>query len=199
MEIMSQEENIIKYKVIFLGDEYTGKSSILNRFYQDKFYEDYQATIGLDFQSKKVYVEDFTFNLQLYDTGGQEKFRALIPMYSRDADIFIFVYDISNKDSFIHLEDLIELINLPKKDDVICVLVGNKIDLDYKREVSKEEAENYAKEKGFLFQEVSCKTGDKIQEMFEEKIFPERRKRKRKCRNNSKNRKNRNRRKRKRR
>ena len=167
------EENINHYTIISIGDQYVGKSSILSRFFQDKFYEDYQATIGLDFQSKKINIEDFTFNLHLYDTSGQEKFRALIPMYIRKGDIFMIIYDISNKDSFIHLECWINEINLYKKEDVICLLVGNKIDLEDKRQVLKEEAEKYAKTKGFLFQEVSCKTGDKIRELFEKKIFPE--------------------------
>ena len=96
------EEDVQHFKLIFLGDQFVGKSSILNRFYQDKFEEDYQATIGLDFHSKNVNINGNTIRLLLYDTAGQEKFKSLIPMYIRDANIILVVYDITNKDSFTH-------------------------------------------------------------------------------------------------
>jgi len=90
-------EEIPKYKIIFLGDQGVGKSSILNRFAQDKFEPNYQATIGLDFHSKNITIENTSIRLLLYDTAGQEKFKSLIPMYIRDANIIIVVYDITSK------------------------------------------------------------------------------------------------------
>ena len=150
-----------------------GKSSILNRFYQDKFEPDYQATIGLDFHSKNVSINGNTVRLLLYDTAGQEKFKSLIPMYIRDANIIIVVYDISNKDSFTHTEHWVNETRDLKREDAIFVLVGNKIDLDDKRVVERKEAEDFATEKGFLFHEVSAKTGEQVQELFETRIFPE--------------------------
>jgi len=167
------EEDVPHFKLIFLGDQYVGKSSILNRFYQDKFEPDYQATIGLDFHSKNVSINGNTVRLLLYDTAGQEKFKSLIPMYIRDANIIIVVYDISNKDSFAHTEHWVNETKDLKREDAIFVLVGNKIDLEDKRVVQKKEAEDFATEKGFLFYEVSAKTGEKVQELFENKIFPE--------------------------
>ena len=167
------EEDVQHFKIIFLGDQYVGKSSILNRFYQDRFEPDYQATIGLDFHSKNVEINGTTIRLLLYDTAGQEKFKSLIPMYIRDANIIIVVYDISNKDSFIHTEHWVNETKDLKREDAIFVLVGNKIDLDDKRAVSYKEANEYAEEKGFLFHEVSAKTGDEIQELFNKVIFPE--------------------------
>ena len=101
---MVETEDVQHYKIIFLGDQYAGKNSILNRFYQDRFEPDYQATIGLDFYSKNMEIKGTTIRLLLYDTAGQEKFKSLIPMYIRDANIIIVVYDISNKDSFIQRE-----------------------------------------------------------------------------------------------
>ena len=167
------EEDVQHYKIIFLGDQYVGKSSILNRFYQDKFEEDYQATIGLDFHSKNVEIKGSTIRLLLYDTAGQEKFKSLIPMYIRDANIIIVVYDITNKDTFIHTDHWVNETKDLKREDAIFVLVGNKTDLEDKRAVSNKEGEDFATEKGFLFHEVSAKTGEEVQELFTDIIFPE--------------------------
>ena len=167
------EEDALHYKLIFLGDQYVGKSSILNRFYQDKFEQDYQATIGLDFHSKNVNINGTPVRLLLYDTAGQEKFKSLIPMYIRDANIILVVYDITNKDSFVHTEHWVNETKDLKREDAIFVLVGNKIDLEENRIIQTKEAEDFANEKGFLFYEVSAKTGDKIEELFNNRIFPE--------------------------
>ena len=167
------EEDGPHFKLIFLGDQYVGKSSILNRFYQDKFEQDYQATIGLDFHSKNVDINGNPVRLLLYDTAGQEKFKSLIPMYIRDANIILVVYDITNKDSFTHTEHWVNETKDLKREDAIFVLVGNKIDLEENRVVSTKEAEDFATEKGFLFYEVSAKTGDKVKELFDTRIYPE--------------------------
>ena len=167
------EEDAQHFKLIFLGDQYVGKSSILNRFYQDKFEEDYQATIGLDFHSKNVTINGNNIRILLYDTAGQEKFKSLIPMYIRDANIILVVYDITNKDTFAHTEHWVNETKDLKRDDAIFVLVGNKTDLEENRVVTKKEAEDFATEKGFLFHEVSAKTGEQVQELFTTKIFPE--------------------------
>ena len=166
-------EDIIKFKIIFVGDQCVGKSSILNRFYQDKFEPDYQQTIGLDFHSKNVIIKGIDARLLLYDTGGNEKFRSLIPMYIRGSNIIIIAYDISNKDSFIHTENWIKECNNLSRNEVIIVLLGNKIDLEVERKVTTQEAEDFAEKNGLLFYEVSAKTGENIQELFSEKIYPE--------------------------
>ena len=162
---------IPKYKLIFLGDQSVGKSCILNRFMNDTFTEEYQATIGLDFQSKNVQIDNQDIHLLLYDTAGQEKFRALIPMYTRDANIILLVYDVTSKDSFLHLSDCLKDLTNVKKEDVIFAVVGNKIDLDDRREVNSNEGENYAKEHDFIFAEVSAKTGDGFSELFYKNLF----------------------------
>ena len=167
------EDNLPHYKIIFLGDQAVGKSSILNRFYQDKFEPDYQATIGLDFHSKNTEINGTSVRLLLYDTAGQEKFKSLIPMYIRDANIILIVYDISIKESFAHTDYWVNETKELKREDAIFVLIGNKTDLEEKRTISTKDAENYATEKGFLFQEVSAKTGDGIEELFTSKIFSE--------------------------
>ena len=93
-------EDLLKLKLIVVGNQGTGKSCILNRFVNETFEENYQATIGLDFQSKNVIIHDQDVRLILYDTAGQEKFRSLIPMYIREAQIILLIYDISDRESF---------------------------------------------------------------------------------------------------
>ena len=157
-----------EYKLIFLGDQSVGKSCILNRFMNDTFTEDYQATIGLDFQTKKkVQIDNQDIHLLLYDTSGQEKFKSLIPMYTRNANIILLVYDITSQNSFNNLSNWLEdLINV-KKEEVIFAVVGNKTDLEDNREVSAEEWKKFAEEKNFIFAEVSAKTGDGINKLFD--------------------------------
>jgi len=167
----SNNPEIPKYKLIFLGDQSVGKSCILNRFMNDTFTEEYQATIGLDFQSKNVQIDNQDIHLLLYDTAGQEKFRALIPMYTRDANIILLVYDVTSKDSFLHLSDWLRDLTNVKKEEVIFAVVGNKTDLDDRREVNSNEGENYAKEHDFIFAEVSAKTGDGFSELFYKNLF----------------------------
>ena len=167
----SVNPEIPKYKLIFLGDQNVGKSCILNRFMNDTFTEEYQATIGLDFQSKNVQIDNQDIHLLLYDTAGQEKFRSLIPMYTRDSNIILLVYEINNKDSFLHLPDWLNDLSNVNKDDIIFALVGNKIDLEDSRKVSTEEGKNYANENGFLFHEVSAKTGEGFSDLFYKDLF----------------------------
>ena len=162
---------IPKYKLIFLGDQSVGKSCILNRFMNDTFTEEYQATIGLDFQSKNVQIDNQDIHLLLYDTAGQEKFRSLIPMYTRDANIILLVYDIACKDSFMHLSDWLNDLTNINKNEVIFALVGNKIDLAEKREVTLEEGQKFAADQDFIFQEVSAKTGDGFSDLFYKSLF----------------------------
>ena len=171
MTELKPKKEIPKFKIIFLGDQGTGKSCILNRFVDDKFDENYQATVGLDFQSKNVKIDNQDIHLLLYDTAGQEKFRSLIPMYTRDANIIMLVYDITRKESFNNIPIWIKDLTNVKFEEVIFVLIGNKIDLNDKSEVNKEEGEKYSQENKMIFEEVSAKTGENFPELFYNKIF----------------------------
>lgn len=156
-----------KYKVVFVGDSSSGKSSIITRFMHDYFEPNYQATIGIDFLSKIMKLSDGrSVRLQLWDTAGQERFKSLIPSYIRGADAAMVVYDISSYASFEHTARWIDDIRQERADAVIC-LVGNKTDLGNSlRQVSTEEAEAHAQKYGVMFLECSAKAGYNVKKLF---------------------------------
>jgi Ras-related protein Rab-6A len=164
-------DDLMKLKLIVVGNQGTGKSCILNRFVNETFEENYQATIGLDFQSKNVTIHDQDVRLILYDTAGQEKFRSLIPMYIREAQIILLIYDITDRESFDSMPKWIQEVLQVKNSEAVFVLIGNKIDLEDKRQISSEEGKKFAEENNYIFQEVSAKTGDNFEKLFEVQIF----------------------------
>merc|ERR1712153_232319 len=97
---MAQIAPLAKYKLVFLGDQGVGKTCIINRFVYDSFDNSYQATIGIDFLSKTMYLEDRTVRLQLWDTAGQERFRSLIPSYIRDSSVAVVANELLLDTSF---------------------------------------------------------------------------------------------------
>lgn len=157
---------LAKYKLVFLGDQGVGKTSIITRFMYDSFDKNYQATIGIDFLSKTMYLEDRTVRLQLWDTAGQERFRSLIPSYIRDSSVAVVVYDITNRASFLNTSKWIEDVRNERGNDVIIVLVGNKTDLSERRQVSAEEGEDKATKENIMFIESSAKAGFNIKALF---------------------------------
>uniref|UniRef100_A0A8C4HUE3 RAB6B, member RAS oncogene family a n=1 Tax=Dicentrarchus labrax TaxID=13489 RepID=A0A8C4HUE3_DICLA len=124
------------------------------------------ATIGIDFLSKTMYLEDRTVRLQLWDTAGQERFRSLIPSYIRDSTVAVVVYDITNVNSFQQTSKWIEDVRTERGSDVIIMLVGNKTDLADKRQITIEEGEQRAKELSVMFIETSAKTGYNVKQLF---------------------------------
>lgn len=164
--LQQRMEALSKYKLVFLGDQSVGKTSIITRFMYDTFDSTYQATIGIDFLSKTMYLEDRTVRLQLWDTAGQERFRSLIPSYIRDSSVAIIVYDITNRASFMNTVKWIDDVRSERGTDVIMMLVGNKTDLADKRQVSIEEGEAKAKEYDIMFIETSAKAGFNIKALF---------------------------------
>ncbi|KAH8149592.1 uncharacterized protein LAJ45_06222 [Morchella importuna] len=129
-----------KFKLVFLGEQSVGKTSLITRFMYDSFDNMYQATIGIDFLSKTMYLEDRTVRLQLWDTAGQERFRSLIPSYIRDSSVAVVVYDITNRASFVNTSKWV--------DDV------------------REEGEKKAKEFKVMFIETSAKAGHNVKTLF---------------------------------
>ena len=161
---MINSEN--KFKVIFLGNSGVGKSSIISRFCNDKFDPSFQSTVGLDFHKKEIPYEKTTLKLLFYDTAGQEKFRSLIPMYVRDANIMVIVYDITNSESFSQLTFWLGMLEDLKREEAILVILGNKSDMDDRRVIQTDYAKEFAKKYNAIFTEVSAKTGANIQDLF---------------------------------
>ncbi|MCI4379935.1 hypothetical protein PDJAM_G00230820 [Pangasius djambal] len=185
-----------KFKLVFLGEQSVGKTSLITRFMYDSFDNTYQATIGIDFLSKTMYLEDRTIRLQLWDTAGQERFRSLIPSYIRDSaaavvvrlqlwdtagqerfrslipsyirdsTIAVVVYDITNLNSFQQTSKWIDDVRTERGSDVIIMLVGNKTDLADKRQVSVEAAEKKARELNVMYIETSAKAGYNVKQLF---------------------------------
>ena len=179
-----------KFKLVFLGEQSVGKTSLITRFMYDSFDHTYQATIGIDFLSKTMYrmkykkileldftnfwsffnfcfyLEDRTVRLQLWDTAGQERFRSLIPSYIRDSTVAVVVYDITNVNSFNQTNKWIDDVRAERGNDVIIMLVGNKTDLADKRQVSIDEGEKKAKDLNVMFIETSAKAGYNVKQLF---------------------------------
>ncbi|GAA5804873.1 ras family-domain-containing protein [Helicostylum pulchrum] len=155
-----------KFKLVFLGEQSVGKTSLITRFMYDTFDNTYQATIGIDFLSKTMYLEDRTVRLQLWDTAGQERFRSLIPSYIRDSSVAVVVYDITSRISFQNTSKWIEDVRAERGAEVIIVLVGNKTDLNDKREVTLEEGEKKANDCHVMFIETSAKLGHNVKTLF---------------------------------
>ena len=158
--------SLMKFKFAFLGEAAVGKTSLITRFMYDSFDNTYQATIGIDFLSKTMYLEDRTIRLQLWDTAGQERFRSLIPSYIRDSSVAVVVYDITNANSFQQTSKWIDDVRTERGSDVIIMLVGNKTDLSDKRQVTTEEGERKAKELNVMFIETSAKAGYNVKQLF---------------------------------
>nr|XP_023019466.1 ras-related protein Rab6-like [Leptinotarsa decemlineata] len=169
MKVVKPENSthaVKKYKLVFLGEQSVGKTSLITRFMYDSFDTSYQATIGIDFLSKTVYLKDRTIRLQLWDTAGQERFRSLIPSYIRDSAVAVIVYDITNMYSFEYTTKWIDEVRRERGRNIVIILVGNKVDLENFREVSVEEAEQRAKENNIVFIETSAKVGYNIKQLF---------------------------------
>jgi Ras-related protein Rab-6A len=155
-----------KYKLVFLGDQAVGKTSIITRFMYDTFDTSYQPTIGIDFLSKTMHLDDKTVRLHLWDTAGQERFRSLIPGYIRDSSVAIIVYDITSRQSFLNTTQWLEDVRAERGNDVIICLVGNKTDLQDRREISVDEGEAHARSHNVMFVETSAKAGLNIKVLF---------------------------------
>ncbi|KAF2070129.1 hypothetical protein CYY_008552 [Polysphondylium violaceum] len=157
-----------QYKILLIGDSDVGKTSIVKRFSDDEFKEDLLCTIGVEFKMKSLNIDDQNITLCIWDTAGQEKFRALISSYYRGAHGIILTYDVTKRETFNNLQYwLNEIESFSTRSDVVMLLVGNKIDKE-NREVSREEGAEFAKKKAMLFIEASAKTKMGIQQAFEE-------------------------------
>lgn len=155
------------FKVVIFGDAGCGKTTLTKRFITDMFIADSQMTIGIDFETKTLKVDDRNVKLMMWDFGGEERFRFILPKYVCGAMGGILMYDITNYASLSHIVDWIDVIKESNADFPI-ILLGAKSDLDIIREISFKEGKNTAKSMGFKnFLECSSRTGSNVEESFE--------------------------------
>lgn len=155
-------------KLCLLGDSGVGKSSIVHRFVYDAFRPAMEATIGAAFLTKTVVVDGDTYKYQIWDTAGQEKYRALAPMYYRGAAAAIVVFDITRDASFQAMRSWISELQKHASPNIVLAIAGNKADLDDMREVQYSDAQQYAESQGAVFVETSAKTAVNIAALFME-------------------------------
>ena len=166
---VEKEKKILEAKIVLLGDVSVGKTSIASRYCKNSFNEHHINTIGGAYQQQKVVLNNGSMvKLHIWDTSGQERFRAMTNLYYRDAQVAILTYDITNESSFASIDFWIEELKFKvENENMILCLVGNKSDVTQdERKVSKDKAKNFAQENNMIFYETSAKTGDGIKDLF---------------------------------
>ena len=153
-------------KYVIVGDASVGKSNLLLRYTHGQFREEYQLTIGVEFGSSNITIDKNVFRIQIWDTAGQENFRSITRAYYKNSVCALVVYDISSRDSFNNVMSWIEDCKNQSPKTIFIVLVGNKSDLDDKRQVSYEEGKELADKNELLFFESSAKDGINVDEIF---------------------------------
>ncbi|MHA1344189.1 MAG: GTP-binding protein [Promethearchaeota archaeon] len=165
---MAQPYNYI-YKLSLIGDGGVGKTSMVQRYVNGFFSENYKATIGTFITKKECYFEEINarVRLMIWDLAGQPQFKRIWPDYLTDSNAGIIVFDITNRKSFENVKKWYNEIIKVASPGLILVLAGNKIDLNENRVISKEEGEELAEQLGIPYIETSAKTNEKISDIFE--------------------------------
>lgn len=149
-------------KTIVVGDSGVGKTCLLLRFIRDVFDETSQPTLGVEFMTKIVQTANHRIELQLWDTAGQELFRSVTRGYYRGSAGAFLVFDLTSRISFENISRWLHDITEVAKNDIIKILIGNKNDLESQREITSEEASEFAKANGMIYFETSAKTGTNV-------------------------------------
>ena len=155
-------------KILTLGDTAVGKTSIINRYMKSPMPKKGVSTIGVDFKSKNVTVDNNTIKIVLWDTVGQERFRNIATNYYNGTDCALLVFDLTSEDSFKVIDDWVEGIKERKRMDDLClILVGNKSDLEEERAVTQQMIDKYTQELNIRYFEVSAEKNKGITELFD--------------------------------
>ena len=157
----------LSFKMIVIGDSGVGKSCLTNKATKNIFEESYNATLGFEFFTFNIKINNKIIKLQVWDTCGQELYRSLITNFYRNSSLAIMVYAINNKESFENIDIWLKELRTHSNPDTKVFLIGNKIDLENDRIINREQAEEYSKQNHFnLFMESSAKTGLNAQKIF---------------------------------
>ena len=161
------EEYEMMIKVILIGDSGVGKTNIMSKYLKNQFMENSKATVGVEFGSKLFNHQGHKIKAQIWDTAGQEKYKAITGAYYKGSKGAFIVYDITRKDTFASIERWVNDLKATSDPKLTIILIGNKNDLDDKREVSKDQGEEKAKSFGCAFLETSAFSGDNLDKAFE--------------------------------
>ena len=153
-------------KLVLIGDSGVGKTNILSRYNNNEFSLTTQPTVGVEFGNKIIKKENKSIKLQLWDTAGQERYKAITNAFYKGSKGAFVVYDITRKSSFLNIDNWIGELKTNGSDDILIILVGNKTDLEDKREVSTDDGEKKAKQYGIAFCETSALQGKNIEHAF---------------------------------
>ena len=162
----SDENKEYIFKYIIAGDSGVGKTCMIYYYLYNKVKQNSTQTIGVDYSSKTLIINNQKIKLQIWDTAGQDKFRSVSKSYYRGAIGIIIVYDITSKESFLHIKSWINEVKLSAREEASFIIIGNKNDLKDQREVSYEEAKKFSDDNNFIFLETSSITGENISEVF---------------------------------
>eukprot|EP01087_Luapelamoeba_hula_P013861 TRINITY_DN3_c0_g1_i1.p1 TRINITY_DN3_c0_g1~~TRINITY_DN3_c0_g1_i1.p1 ORF type:complete len:230 (+),score=44.72 TRINITY_DN3_c0_g1_i1:60-692(+) len=154
------------FKILMVGDSGVGKSSLLLRFTDDTFSENFISTIGVDFKIRTVKLEGKTIKMQIWDTAGQERFRTIPSSYYRGAHGVILVYDVTDQVSFNNARQWLTEIERYACGNVVKLLVGNKSDLASRRVVDVATGKEFADQYKLPFLEASAKDGSNVEKAF---------------------------------
>jgi Ras-related protein Rab-1A len=154
------------FKILLIGNSGVGKSSLLLRFADDTFTDNFMPTIGVDFKIRTLEVDGRTIKLQIWDTAGQERFKTITSSYYKGAHGIIVVYDVTDKESFKNIDTWMNEVEKHASDNVSRILVGNKNDLEESRQVSTDEGKELADQYNIRFMETSAKESANVEEAF---------------------------------
>ncbi len=159
------KENEEYTKIIIIGEQAVGKSSLIMRYVDSDFDLNMIGTAGVDFRKKQINIEGKDINLMIFDTAGQQRFRAITKNFYRECQGVLLVYDVSDATSFANLKEWLASIKQHADKGVEILLVGNKIDLP--RQVQTDEGKQFSKESNVPLIETSAKTGQGVEKSFE--------------------------------
>ena len=160
------KEDQINLKILILGDSSVGKTSLLLKYADGYFPTIYVATIGVEYKIKKITINNININLQIWDTAGQERFRSITQSFIKGADGILYVYDITQKKTFDDLKTWISQ-SEESAEGFKKIIVGNKVDLEDERVISKEKLKKFCDDRNIQGFEVSAKIGKNLSECFE--------------------------------
>lgn len=166
MSVSLQQDYDYLFKLLLIGNSSVGKSSILLRFADNTFTDNFLPTIGVDFKIKTFELQQKIIKMQIWDTAGQERFKTITSSYYRGAHAVLIVYDITDRQSFSDVENWLIETEKHASDGITRLLVGNKSDLESKRVVMSEEGKNFAANNGLEFIETSSKNNVNIEDAF---------------------------------